>query len=791
MQLFQQEREPKASGTFYGAIRGVRLTALDEEQQYANELLGQALANNEGGRHVARIAHLYFARMPNLTPADYEQHIMSLVRKIFGPSPMPTGSAVEWGWLGSFNSPAAGKLSLPRSLKEELRRDFDSTFNKDKWGSEEQKAFRVFQLLDPEENENLFSVVYFRPFNQFHYPFALSELPPRTEETLNVWRLGSQDVYVPALYVQLCGEPPRIVDGYLQIDLADWFTLRFVNWFVGDLNRSPHVIQSQLRLSNHDDRRMSFDMLSVGDLIAGNPALETLLSYLESFMPHEGKVSCSERKLSARACAVFRWSICDLWLNRLKLAPSDPWVPPPSTRLLQSLFLLCIHISADPGLINLNGTRGQNFVLSVNSLTFRTPILRYFTYWVAEWPSDRDSSLDAFISLWATYLTPWKAISRMKIKSDRPLEKLVPFNSGVRGGDSDGTAEITSDRWLWFIASHFLHYLMYLRRTLERIDQESNPNLATLEAYARSFRDNGPLCPQVLCALLACENVISGEDTEMPPAIESLKDRPKIVSFVQEHADAISGMIQGQMDEYYMKNVPSALNELRILSGLGDQIRSFMRELMHKRKAGSPFPVSGLVHAGNHSEFERLSRIFDVKIDVNAPASGSLMSKLTSMGAPDSEWRVGAPSWLKHRSSTPIRFRALTPTGRKQIRSGLREGNPELTAQYIGDFAQRPLADHEIPILVEAIKWIAKFEAQTGVKADILRSFADSRNLAWALALIDLIALLYASKRVTVTIALSIVYVLGAGQVRGFASQLWNAIFLVSLLYSTFETSNN
>jgi hypothetical protein len=285
-----------------------RRTKYDEEEAYENESLASALESNDAGRHVARIAHLYFDRMPSLTQADYELHLISLVRKVLGPSPMPNDATQDWGWLGSVSH-----LHLPKSLREEINRDLESTFNKDKWPSEEQKAFRVFQLLDPHEPNNLFSVVFKRPKSQYQYLFPISDLPPRTEQLLNVWRSGLREVHIPALYAELCGDVPRSPEGFLQLDLSDWFTFRIVNWYVGNLSRTPSLSTGSSSFVSMPANTgpalkllpVNFATATVQDIFAGNPALELLTSFFEVFLPHSGDSSGLEK----RPCSIFRWCI--------------------------------------------------------------------------------------------------------------------------------------------------------------------------------------------------------------------------------------------------------------------------------------------------------------------------------------------------------------------------------------------------------------------------------------------------------------------------------------------------
>jgi len=755
----------------WGDINGVRLTKVDEVQQYANDSLATVLENQDSGRHVARVAHLYFARMSTLTQADLEVHLLTLMKKMFGPSPtLPTDS----GWMGSDNI-----TGMPHSVADELKRDLDSTFDDQKWNAEQLKLFRMFQLLYPFEKENLFKVVYCRKITQFQYFFPISDLPPRTAKVLNIWKSGKSAVVVPQLYVTLCGSPPRIIEGYLQLDLCDWFTIRFLNWFVGTgLPQTKAVVISGSLFQNVESktktvRKLSLNSLSVADVTAGNPALELLLSYFTVFLPYErtsgAKVKSSE-EISPRMCAVFRWSISDLWLNRVKVIPEDPPVSLPSRRLMESLFLLVTHFSSDPSLVvEDESAPNEPPKVSLALASFRAYFYRFFTYSLNECPFDSQVSFDTVVDLLAIYLSPWRANYRTKRKVER--------SSANRENDF-------SIRWVWFVVHNYFLYVNMLHLALERLDEESNATVDALVSVANLFcgTNEGAFSLAVLGTIFECESIWFEEEPLISKAFVSAEVSAASAEYVKTIHENKSLVLKALRTQHEELEKPS----VKYISSLGPKLTGFVRELRHKEKHSSPaIPMLSSTPLKDISD--RLCRIFNLELEVMEGPS-QLRSAVDALGHPEFLWKAGVPKWFTQ-SGGRARFRALTEKGKQQLRSGEREGGPDLAAQYIGDFSVRPVETAEIPVLVHlAIVLNESIAKRSGLNINV-RPFADARNILWCLIFFAILDFIKLRAGYTLWIASIAIYCVGAGFFRDYAEKLWNALFAGIWMYSYWQKS--
>lgn len=257
-------------------VRGTVLTAVDEEEGYTNESLGDGLAQDHACRHLARIAHLYFARANihfNLTNTDYSEYIPQLLDKIFGkfvsaesadkaPSALtastaaPAGAIFEdFGWLHrQSNAPDAPR----ESNFEALRKRLVSTFDKKKFTRQQLGAFRLCQLMDCFEKGNLFDFIFGEQPRQrmcvYYLPGALLE--EQVRRVLFEWFVELNKVGSPGAQGQ--GRPNSPIPGpaipisdlfaslsfmqvntigvqrpkSLALDLQEFFIFRFFSWFV-------------------------------------------------------------------------------------------------------------------------------------------------------------------------------------------------------------------------------------------------------------------------------------------------------------------------------------------------------------------------------------------------------------------------------------------------------------------------------------------------------------------------------------------------------------------------------
>jgi len=786
--LLNQRGRATPAAKAWAEINGVRLTKVDETQQYASDTIAQVLENQDRARHVARVAHLYFARHPVLPQADLEVHLLSLIRKIFGPSPM-IGS--DWGWMGSMSF-----RDLPRSIRDELRRDLDSTFDESKWSAEHLKGFRVFQLMVPGEPENLFAVIYCRPNGPYQYLFPLADLPARTEELLQVWRAGRVDIVIPELYREVFGDPVRMVEGFLQLDLADWYTLRFLNWYSGYVARSPQQQQSQSSLdqsaaaSSGPGKRghASLYATSLTDLKAGNPPFELLHEYVETFIPH-ARTDQENELVSLRAKAVFRWAIADLWLNRVKLGSHEPSTALPNLRLLQSLFILITHVASDPGLFTEDNSGRGDLQLSKSFLAFRAALHRFFLFALSETSflvnakdtsATSEASFDMIVDLWNVYLSPWKATLRSK-GHEGPLERLLHRTAPDRGGADKRALEVQTE-WLWFVIHNYCSYLHILHKTLDRLDQESNPSLEALEALARAFNPeaHGPFSPSILGALLGCDSVWTSDGAAgIPEVINHSQEAKRAFQFVLEHKDVVVLSIRSQYEELGFRDAADSPRRA-LLSPIVTQIKGFIRELIHKRKAqqNTGLPGLTLVGASAHKDIQQICRVFSIEPTEDEHGS-SAVTRLH--GPPQVRWTEGVPRWLSDAGNqVRARYRSLTAEGKRRIRDG--EGTPELAMQYVGDFSKRPIDVFEVPVLVRLSSMVNDSVAQfAGVQIDV-RPFADARNILWMVIVFNLLMALRGVNRGWATWVFA-AYCMGAGVLRGPSEKLWGFLFASIVLY--------
>ena len=755
------DNEPKK---FWGEINGVRLTRVDEEEQYLNETLSTVIKAAHSGRHFARIAHLYFARTPTLSQADLETNLLTLFEKVFGPSPMKN---TERGWLGASYSP-----DLPKNVWSEICRDLDSTFDINKWESEQLKVFRVVQLLHPKEKENLFHVVYRRKNISFQYFYPICDLPPRTERILRIWRQGQYQVYVPELYIELCGGHPPVVENYLQLYLSDLFTMRFLNWFTG----SCHLNHQTSANSQIKKKKKGSLFSTVPDALAGNPPLEILFAYMQVFLTFS---SGAQESIPLRSQAIFRWAICDLWLNRIKMNSDDPPVSPVTKLLLNSIYILICHITLDRCLVFDDEITGE-IKLSVNLNTFRYPLYNFFVCTFQETPCDSEpNNFDSIIDLWLTYLTPWKTQDRVNpAKEETSFERIVHFSPLLKASSHPDAFD---RRWIWFIVHNYCIYVDLFLKIVEHLDQEANPSLEVLEAFLRCFGPNSAFSLQSIGILLTCESLLKKERLRLPHCIEISSSTMEIVEFVQNNEESVISVLRQQNDTCDLVNLRPFLSA---------NLKSFIRELVHKRKLKPSPHISTFTLIQNEKKDDNitfLSNVFNIHLDSLEVEGRRPESTSGPFALPETEFKRDIlPKWMRDvRTSHKIGFKALTDLGKRQLRNGLREGNAELAIQYLGDPSKRPPELYEIPSLVELSKYLDDFlhSRLSSYTPHLLRPIADSRNLMWGLILWSLFDYFKNNGENSKWIVSLVFFVCGGAVLRGFALKFWHLTFFSVWLY--------
>ena len=258
-------------------VRGTVLTAVDEEEGYTNESLGDGLAQDHACRHLARIAHLYFARANihfNLTNTDYSEYIPQLLDKIFGKfvsldadkaSPAATVRASQpgvpgaifedFGWLHrQSNAPDAPKGSNFAAIRKSLV----ATFDKKKFTRQQLGAFRLCQLMDCFETGNLFDFIFgeqprqrmcvyylpgavleeqvrhvlvqwFAEINKMNSPSTQGQVSPNS--AIPGPAVPLSDLYAGLSFMQVATvgvQRPKS----LALDLQEFFIFRLFSWFV-------------------------------------------------------------------------------------------------------------------------------------------------------------------------------------------------------------------------------------------------------------------------------------------------------------------------------------------------------------------------------------------------------------------------------------------------------------------------------------------------------------------------------------------------------------------------------
>ncbi|KAH9261457.1 hypothetical protein BASA81_000101 [Batrachochytrium salamandrivorans] len=722
---------PKPASVF-GDINGVRLTKADEVEQYAQESLKSALDGNDSGRHVARVAHLYLAsnQLFHLSAQDWEVNLLALCSKVFGP--LPT-SPPEFGWFGSVTVMNwAGKLPANGQLLwEEIDRDVDVVFavENNKYDSENLKALRLIQLLHPQQALNFFHLCYnedsdsaYQQRPNYRYPFPLSELSPHSQEVLRKWHLGKQQVFVPELFVSVCGGditlscPPPTQLAFLHLSLSDWFTFRFLNWFamanVPSKSASPHHIVINAHVLQNLPHNLSGLLptfasahlpRSLREVLRGNAHLELLSAYMDYFFRTASPATPRQR-------AIFRWSVGELWLSRPMAAPKI---------LLDALRVLVFHLDDAPEILQ----------------AFTKPLVDCLLCNLRECVFE--DSFGLVCGLIRLFLAPWN-------RSD-----------GAAAASKEFTLAHTE-----FVVANAKHYSDLVQAVVDRFDSEPNPSWPSIEAFLGMFDAKSGVFTQQVFDLLTVLEQGGGSTTAQ---LKGAADLLRAVDPVLVSAATSAGVK---------------------LSAIRPQLEGVVREISYKQNQHqhqqhlSPSVVVGSGSAAKE-QLLQLSRLFQVPIPSAASSSSNasshhLAANATSQGnffsLPDRVVTRGVPTWISSPASTgAVQFRRLTQAGKKQILEGTRDATVN-SLQYVGDYALRPVEQFEIPVLVYLVN-----QAKWGGKARSI--LADSRNVLWFLVLAALVDLVYGRGKHSLRIILLSMYCLGAGVLRGVAGWTWALVF--------------
>lgn len=325
----------------------VQLTTVDRDEKYSEETLAEALAADHSGRHTARIAHLYFDRTKFLTDKDYKVELPELFSRIFGTID-GNGQLLDHGWLGkSQNIPGS-----PTSLAQSLQKDLENTFDTKKWSREQLAAFRVFQLLDPGDQGNLFEVIFERENRARYIYYMRKEVFPNhltailpaylqsggRDAHLTLGGRGSGLQFYETLSVATSpvSYTPENINESIALSLEELYVFRFVNWFAlysSENSRSTGASAgSQTSTSQSTGPMHSKSISGAGkksltgpsrrtgyvlylsqrhtlDMINNNPPLELFRRYLERMVPHDTSKMMYNEKL-------FFSTIIHLWLLR-------------------------------------------------------------------------------------------------------------------------------------------------------------------------------------------------------------------------------------------------------------------------------------------------------------------------------------------------------------------------------------------------------------------------------------------------------------------------------------------
>ena len=177
------------------------VTDYDREERYESETLKQSLDAQDSLRHACRVAHLYLSRAP-LSEGDLAVELPRLVDKVFGVPEGGMGASATPVVLGPGGQRASAALAdhgwlfrvknardAPRLCGPELRSNLLRTLRVDQPYSREQLgAFRLYQLLDPDDRGNLFELAFRRSAQDaVHacvYALPAAFLPPYAAQAL-------------------------------------------------------------------------------------------------------------------------------------------------------------------------------------------------------------------------------------------------------------------------------------------------------------------------------------------------------------------------------------------------------------------------------------------------------------------------------------------------------------------------------------------------------------------------------------------------------------------------------